>query len=816
MRAESRLREGWSILFLIICMLLSVAWPINSANWTDGLDILYLVVVGSALAGFFLAKSQFPGVISHLFSLVYGTAWVAFLGGTLLAPQFTWRERLIELGNRINAWLWKALHGGTSSDNLIFVLFLAVILWLAGYVSTWYNFREHKAWQSIVPSGLVVLWNLYYAPEQLEFSLVAYLFFALLVVINSNLLQRKQEWRAAKIKYGSDIGLAFLRAGVIFSLVVISLAWLAPDAAANQWLSEMGSHLGEPWLKVQENWGRLFSALRNYGKTYPNTFGNVLNLTGPVHLSEVAVMDVQAPAGRYWRAAVYDLYTGSGWRNTDKELLKMETNDPSPLALPEYELRREVTQTITTFLPGRTLLFAAAQPRRVSLPAWAVVSYVPPIPPGEDAKSYAKKEGVLTPTSMLYSRSHLREGQSYTVVSSISMADEDSLRTAGDDYPQWILDRYLQLPENLPQRVRDLAEAITGGKVLRYAWGGRTFPVDEEGSDSITYLSKSRLRASIYIKPLDKAKAQEGRIFTILNPSSYDNVYDKARALESYLRSMKYNELIEAPPEGRDAVDYFLFDLREGYCDYFASAMAVMARAIGIPARVAAGYSQGEYNPETGAYRVREKDAHAWVEIYFPRYGWVEFEPTPSQPAIVRPKPPKVAEPSAARGESEPRDDEERLREDILPEGGRIPPGQVQRRWQVARWLGGLVLLAIPATMATAWALRERKWKGLNLVERAYEKLCRFACRLGVEHHSHQTPHEYAAALIVALPEGHGLVRRITDLYVRERFSGREVSGEEAEKAWRGLRPILWRRWLQQRLERLQRRGSRTSEHYHR
>ena len=783
MKSESRLWEGWSVLFLIICMLLSVAWPINSAKWTEGLDILYLVVIGSALAGFFLAKSQFPGLVAHLFSLVYGVAWVAYLGGTLLAPQFTWRERLLELGNRINAWLWEALHGGTSSDNLIFVLFLAAILWLAGYVSVWYNFREHKAWESIVPGGLVVLWNLYYAPEQSEFSLVAYLFFALLMVINSNLLQRKQEWRAAKVKYGSDIGLAFLRAGVIFSLAVISLAWLAPDATANQWLSEIGSHLEEPWLKVQENWGRLFSALRNYGKTYPNTFGNVLNLTGPVHLSEVAVMDVQASAGRYWRAAVYDQYTGSGWRNTDKELLKMETNDPLPLALPEYELRQEVTQTITTFLPGRTLLFATGQPRRVNLPAWAVVSYVPPIPPGEDPETYVKKEGVLTPVSMLYSRSHLKEGRSYTVVSSISMADEESLRAAGDDYPQWIRDRYLQLPENLPQRVRDLAEAITGGILPKTFDNGQAVVASaQEGSDTITYLSPSKLIVSVH-----------------------DNAYDKARALESFLRSMKYNELIEAPPEGRDVVDYFLFDLGEGYCDYFASAMAVMARAVGIPARVAAGYSQGEYNPETGAYRVREKDAHAWVEVYFPRYGWVEFEPTPSEPAIVRPKPPKVVEPSGARGESEPRDDEERFRDDILPEGGRIPSVQVQKRWQVARWLGGLVLFAIPATMATVWIIQERKWKGLNLVERAYEKLCHFARRLGIEYRAYQTPYEYAAALIAVVPEGRGLVQRITDLYVRERFSGREVREEEAQEAWRSLRPILWRRWLQRRLERFQR-----------
>jgi transglutaminase-like putative cysteine protease len=761
--SESRLREGWTVLVLIICMLLSVAWPIHTAKWAEGLDILYPVVVGSALAGFFLAKSQFPGAVAHLFSLVYGIAWVAFLGGTLLAPQFTWRERLIELGIRINAWLWTALHGGTSSDNLIFVLFLALILWLAGYLSAWYNFRQHRAWESIIPCGLVVLWNLYYASPQLELYLVAYLFFALLVVIDSNLLVRKREWQRAKVNYSSDIGLAFLRAGIIFSLVIITLAWLAPDAAASQWLSDMGSYFEKPWLKVQENWNRLFSAVRSYGKTYPNPFGNVLGLSGPVYLSEVAVMDVQAPAGRYWRAAVYDQYTGFSWINNDKQSIKLEANDPS-LALPEYELRQEITQTITTFLPGRTLLFAAAQPRRVNLPAWAVVSYIPPLPPGEDAKSYMdEREGVITPLSMLYSRYRLKQGQSYTVVSSISMADEDSLRAAEDDYPDWILDRYLQLPPSLPSRVRDLAEEIT---------------------------------------------------------RDYDNAYDKATALERYLREMiKYNELIEAPPEGQDGVDYFLFNVREGYCDYYASAMAVMARAVGIPARVAAGYSQGQYNPDTGTYRVREKDAHAWVEIFFPRYGWVEFEPTPSQPLIVRPKPPKVVEPSEGRDEGEAQSDEAKIpREEELPEHEGMPAsGQVARRWRAVRWLGGLSLASILAGLATFWTLRERKLRGLNPVERVYERLCNFTCRLGIEHQEHQTPYEYAAALITALPEGQGPVQRIADLYVRERFSGREVSGQEAEKAWRSLRPILWRRWLQRRLERFQRRtSSRTFGPYYR
>jgi transglutaminase-like putative cysteine protease len=361
---------------------------------------------------------------------------------------------------------------------------------------------------------------------------------------------------------------------------------------------------------------------------------------------------------------------------------------------------------------------------------------------------------------MLYSRYPLKQGQSYAVLSSLSAADEDSLRAAGDNYPDWIRDRYLRLPLELPSRVRDLAEAIT---------------------------------------------------------RDHDNTYDKAAALESYLRDIKYNELIEAPPENQDGVDYFLFDVREGYCDYYAAAMAVMARAVGIPARVAAGYSQGQFNSETGAYRVRENNAHAWVEIYFPRYGWIEFEPTASELAIERPKPPRVIEPSEARSESEPLRDEEWFLEDDLEHGGPFIPAQAPRGWQTVRWLGGLILALIPAGLATLWALRERKLRGLNLVERVYHRLCDFARRLGIEYRRHQTPYEYAAALITALPEGQVPVRRIADLYVRERFSGREVSGKEAEEAWRGLRPILWRRWLQRGLERLQSRtSSRSSEPYYR
>jgi hypothetical protein len=86
----------------------------------------------------------------------------------------------------------------------------------------------------------------------------------------------------------------------------------------------------------------------------------------------------------------------------------------------------------------------------------------------------------------------------------------------------------------------------------------------------------------------------------------------------------------------QDLVDYFLFDLRKGYCDYYASAMVILARAAGVPARFAVGYASGIYNVKSDRFLVSEADAHSWVEIYFPNAGWVPFEPTAGRPPLER------------------------------------------------------------------------------------------------------------------------------------------------------------------------------------
>ncbi len=97
------------------------------------------------------------------------------------------------------------------------------------------------------------------------------------------------------------------------------------------------------------------------------------------------------------------------------------------------------------------------------------------------------------------------------------------------------------------------------------------------------------------------------------------------------MREFPYTLDVPVPPADKDVVAYFLFDLQEGYCDYFATAMAVLARSAGLPARVVGGYATGAYHEEEHLFTVTAAEAHTWVEIYFFGIGWVEFEPTPAQ-----------------------------------------------------------------------------------------------------------------------------------------------------------------------------------------
>jgi hypothetical protein len=166
----------------------------------------------------------------------------------------------------------------------------------------------------------------------------------------------------------------------------------------------------------------------------------------------------------------------------------------------------------------------------------------------------------------------------YEATSDIAQPAPSQLRAAPDAYPPDILLNYLQLPR-LDARVAPLARQIS---------------------------------------------------------ASTDNNYDKAAAIETYLRT-KFGYTLQLPRAvARDPVANFLFERKQGHCEYFASSMAVMLRTLGIPSRVVNGFRTGEFNDLTSQYLVRASSAHSWVEAYFPGYGWISFDPTPAAPAQMR------------------------------------------------------------------------------------------------------------------------------------------------------------------------------------
>jgi hypothetical protein len=178
----------------------------------------------------------------------------------------------------------------------------------------------------------------------------------------------------------------------------------------------------------------------------------------------------------------------------------------------------------------------------------------------------------LDSTGSVFNASHSFGQIRYDGVSVLPQPRPVRARTAGSVYPQEVLDTYLQLPPALDQRIPELARKIA---------------------------------------------------------ASSDNPFDKAVAMESYLRdNFTYTLNLRSKP-GDDPLAHFLFETRAGHCEYFASAMAIMLRTLGIPSREVNGFLPGEYNDVAGDYIVRASDAHSWVEAYFPGSGWVTFDPTP-------------------------------------------------------------------------------------------------------------------------------------------------------------------------------------------
>jgi transglutaminase-like putative cysteine protease len=418
--------------------------------------------------------------------------------------------------------------------------------------------------------------------------------------------QRKLAKRTGKALPVNGVALFLLPAAAL--VVTLGLASASEEASRN-W-QDRGVH-------------DLFQRFNNYLSDYTqfnrprNTFSIAVygfmpmgdRLGGPVKLSDVNVMYVTAPRRMLLRGMIYNNYTGSLWTNTAGGQRHRFSGGADALRKDVFDLERPV-------------LGAAAQEQFGWFVDHATITVRPLVDStstlfvpfrGINGISSGKFLGVLpyyNDCGEVFSSSNVLEGYSYSVEADCLRYDAGGfnemmkgLMALGlKDTPekeQYIRDHYLSLPDNIEKPVYALTDAVISGLY-----------------DEIFYSD-----GTLFVTPKSADAAEAPEL----------NDYEKAVAIRDFLmKYARYTLEPPEPPEGVDFVSYFLDHDREGYCTYFASAMAVMARIAGIPSRYVEGYMLPDKLAGSAAYKVQGKNAHAWAELYFEGIGWIPFDATPS------------------------------------------------------------------------------------------------------------------------------------------------------------------------------------------
>lgn len=766
-----KLEEGWLTVGLLCTMIVVAAGGVAAAGWADGLEAAWITGVVAVLAGLALAKSRFGGGTVFLFATVYGLFTVGLF--ISLGLEGDWHSRAIEIVVRLNAFIYKVIRGGTSRDALPFPVTVALLFWFIGLLMSWSVFRRNSVWPALIPAGIGLLVNAYYylGPARLDLYLAFYVLLALLFIARMTLLGREREWQSARVSYSTDLRLDFLRAGLVAALAGVLIGWAAPGLAASPEAATTWREMTGSFRVVRESWMRMFAAIRGYGQAYSDFYGDALTLGGPARLSAEPIMDIHINAV-------------SGEDQELDESEKIQRYYWRAAVYGDYiDGRWEVGDTtFREFDPNdpasRVQPAVYDQRRQVSLAVTMYVAassrlYVAPQPLWFDRAgtleiTFDPAGSAQVDISSVRAQEVLRRGEVYQMISAVSVANEQSLQAAGTDYPAWVREGFLAVPPEVTPRTRDLARQI----------------VDEAGAET---------------------------------------PYDMAVAITNWLRAnIEYDQNIDAPPPDVDPIDYVLFTSRRGYCNYYASAEVLMLRVLGVPARLAVGFSQGAFDERTAVYRVLEKNAHAWPEVYFPQFGWVEFEPTTSEAPLVRPVRTVSADDPADSEDIDPSEGFESGRdslEDLLPPEDLADPVALTPTNQLMAWLGTLPWTAIGLSAFSlavgalllgvfslrvgvvgweslgrlgAWALRRTGRvlpTGVGLVYMQFERAARW---LGIASSEATTPNERAAAFTLALPEAGPGVTALTHEYVTEQYSPRPADPATAQRAWHGMRWQVW------------------------
>jgi hypothetical protein len=777
MKIKQWLHDNWAMMVLAAVMLFCLPWGLTEGGWLSSNTVLWLATIGGTVTGLLLAcvvrrstvlaglvlisgvlfvvqaeSHALPPIRPALGEIVSLVNWVNFelektVYQVIVEPETEslpvlpppdlpeWRaaqERLLlYVWNLQRDWPPRLVPKQWSRGQTLLGSLLGFLIWIIVIPSLWLLVRRRPIWPALLLVTGVLALSIYYAGTGWTY-LVLGLSAGLMLAGSSTQREIESRWNPELLPYWLDLERWLSSGGIavgVALMMVLTIKLTDPD-----FQRQIRDILNPPEKAAgAAQRSSTYSANGMRLGVWPREH----LLGGSADLLKLPVMSIAtpgiAPARFYWQASSYSQYTGHGWRTKMSSTVADQVEPlwpKSPEPPPGFSLLRQSFR----FESPTEQVYAAGRPVRLSQA-------------GEGIWSDRQHMDLVT-VNMVTAQS------AYEVLSWVPSTAPDDLRSAPEEYPDWATEIYLPLPDELPARVKTLAEEIS---------------------------------------------------------AEATNPYDRALAIQNYLRAnYPYTLDLDEPPGDRDVVDYFLFDLKKGYCDYYASAMVVMARSIGLPARLAVGYATGAYDAESQSYHVTMAEAHSWVEIYFPDFGWIAFEPTASRPAIEHgaisswtEQTAETSQQSIAAFEKESASPYFGLKEGLLLLAVIVV---------ILILLAGSVILVV--FIGTPGRRRDEPERAIASL---YRDLLAGGRRLGMTPSPTQTPHEFLLALRlelskrarrgprrmgdwdVRLEQTSGVAARLISLYEDMCYSPRQLDQLHVNKvldAWPHLRRGLWLFWL--------------------
>ncbi|OLC20679.1 MAG: hypothetical protein AUI56_05045 [Actinobacteria bacterium 13_1_40CM_2_66_13] len=742
---------------LVLLLTFTVARSTSTVRWVDGIDVIVWVALAGAVVLGVLAVLSVREPLSLGVGLVLAPV-AAFAGAW---PQIHARHPADVIGPQlVSSWWDRITTGAVASDPSFYLLLICLLMWITGAWLSWCVLRWRKPMLGLIPGAAAFATNVLNVPQDQNGYTLAMLVLTLALLLWTNYTASIANAQRANVKLTGDARWDFWESGLVAMAALIVLGIMLPPLSTADRTLDVESGIFTSWAQLQQQLSHpgFFSNGKSTGVT---GFTTDVRLNGSLQRTRDVVFtytiaDYSGP--KYFRGVNVSITSGGEWRYTQPNRIELRQlvakNDLYQYA-EDYEKLALGKVTIRMLRPpigSQDVLFypgLAYKVDRLTVSTQIQLS---------DANSVTvntiDRLGSVQPTT---------SSGNYIATVEYSTATASDLQAAGTAYPEW-----LQPYTFLPQR------------------GYRTQFVEQEIHN-------------LAVKIVTNAGAT--------------TPYDKAAAIEAYLRNpSNFTYSLDAKtPDGVDPMEYFLFQSKKGYCEFFATAMGDMLRSLGIPARLVNGFGPGTFDAQTNQYVVRGEDAHTWVEVYFPKYGWIPFEPTADNLSVYTPISRGAGPQATCLRDNNCQDPTGGV---TLPVGGGSTPGSVRGERNdpasgpsiagirvssvldastATKILGGFIAMLLLLLVVISRYLRPRS------VMAVWKRTLVLARLAGAERRPGETPLELGRRIRRTFPETAEPMSALADGFIVAAYAPPEVaatSRSSVMEAWSNLRPMLLRRVL--------------------